>query len=110
MKKYLSVIAAGVIGSAALMCITTPVMAASIDINLGVPAAVVQPQPAYVQPRPVYIQQQYENDWRERQVRAVQWRDNPHYHGPSVSASVHARHDAQKKNHRKHRGESKHND
>lgn len=106
MKKYLTV-AAGMIASAALMLAAAPGVAASIDINVGIPGVVFQPQPVYVQPRPVYIQPHYENDWRERQLRAVEWRDNPNNHGQAVSAAAHARNDARKKNRGQHHGEGK---
>ena len=54
-------------------------MAASIDVNIGLPGY-------YVEPRPVYVQPQYENDWRERRVRAEQWRaDDHHDHGNNKS-------------------------
>jgi hypothetical protein len=107
MKKYLT-IAAGVIASATLMFAAAPVVATNIDVNIGVPAVVVQPQPVYVQPRPVYIRQQYENEWRERQVRAIEWRDYPENHGQEVSAAVHARNDARKNKGHKHHGKGKH--
>lgn len=109
MKKILS-IATGFIAGATLVLAVTPAIAATVDINVGVPGVVLQPQPVYVQPRPVYIQQQYENDWRERQLRAVEWRDSPHNHGQAVSAAAHVRNDARKNGHGKHRGNGKHHD
>jgi len=84
MKKYLTAVAAGLITGATLLLAAGPATAANVDINIGLPGVVVQPQPVYVQPRPVYIQQQYEHDWRERQLRAVEWRDNPKNHGKEV--------------------------
>jgi hypothetical protein len=107
MKKSLAV-AAGWIASATLMLAAVPGFAAGIDINVFVPGVVVQPQPVYVQPRPVYILPQYEHDWRERQSRAIEWRDNPHNHGQVVSAAAHERNDARKQNHGKHHGKGKH--
>ncbi|MDB5764783.1 MAG: hypothetical protein JWQ21_3778 [Herminiimonas sp.] len=109
MKKYL-IVTASLIAGATLMLAAAPGIAASIDINVGVPGVYVQPQAVYVQPRPVYIQPQYENDWRERQVRAVEWRDNPRNHGQQVSAAVHARNDGRKNNRQKHHGNDKHGD
>lgn len=47
-------------------------IAASVDVNIGLPGR-------YVEPRPVYVQPQYENDWRERRVRAEQWRAEDHH-------------------------------
>jgi hypothetical protein len=105
MKKSLAV--ASWIASAALMLAAVPGFAAGIDINVIVPGVVVQPQPVYVQPRPVYILPQYEHDWRERQLRAVEWRDSPHNHGHAVSAAAHERNDAHKKNDGKHHGKGK---
>lgn len=69
-------------------------MAASIDVNIGVPGV-------YVEPRPVYVQPQYENDWRERRVRASQWRAEDNHD--------HDRHDNRKpyKN-KKHHGNKHH--
>jgi hypothetical protein len=106
MKKSLTV-AAGWIASAALMLAAVPGFAAGIDINVIVPGVYVEPQPVYVQPRPVYILPQYEHDWRERQLRAVEWRDNPHNHGHAVSAAAHERNDARRNNHGKHQGKHK---
>ncbi len=106
MNKYLKIAATGLVASAALMLTAAPAVAASVDVRIGVPTVVVQPQPVYVQPRPVYIQPQYESEWRERQVRAVEWRDNPQNHGQAVSAAAHSRNDARK--HNKHHGKNKH--
>ena len=96
MNKYVTRIAAGLISGATLMLTAAPALATSIDINIG------------VQPRPVYIQPQYEVDWRERRVRAAEWRANPNNHGYAVSAAAHARHDARKSKHKKHHGKKKH--
>jgi hypothetical protein len=117
MKKYLTVTASLVAG-AALMLAAIPAVAATIDVNVGIPGVIVQPQPVYVQPQPVYVQPrpayvlvEHENEWRERQVRAAAWRDNPTNHGQVVSAEVHARNDVRKskrEKHNKHHGEGKH--
>ena len=96
MNKYFTRIAAGLITGATLMLAAAPALATSIDINIG------------VQPRPVYIQPQYEVDWRERRVRAAEWRANPNNHGHAVSVAAHARHDARKSKHKKHHGKKKH--
>ncbi|HTN64628.1 MAG TPA: hypothetical protein VL051_00395 [Burkholderiaceae bacterium] len=100
MKNTLTA-AAALIAGAAFMLAAMPAMAASIDVNIIVPGA-------YVQPRPVYIQPQYEQDWRERQVRAIEWRDAPRNHGQAVSAAAHERNDARKNGHHRHRGHGKH--
>jgi hypothetical protein len=100
MKKFLT-IAAGLIAGATFLFAATPAVAAGIDVNVIVPGV-------YVQPRPVYVQPQYEQDWRERQVRAVEWRDAPHNHGQAVSAAAHERNDARKNSHGQHRGNGKH--
>lgn len=109
MNKYLTAVATGLIAGATLMLTAGPANATSVDINIGVPGVIVQPQPVYVQPRPIYIQPQYESDWRERQVRAVEWRDNPRNHGQAVSEEAHERNYDRKHGHRKHRG-NKHDD
>ncbi len=105
MKKYF-IVAAGLIAGATLMLAAVPGVAASIDINVGIPGVYVQPQPVYVQPRPVYIQPQYEHDWRERQVRATEWRN----HGQQVSAEARERNDDRKYKHGKRGGKGKHGD
>jgi hypothetical protein len=99
----------------ALLTVSISSSAATVDINVGLPGVVVQPQPVYVQPqpvyvqpRPVYVQAQHESDWRERQVRAATWRDNPQNHGQVVSAQAHARNDMRKSKHGKHHGKNKH--
>lgn len=105
MKTYLTVVAA-LVASVTVMLAAAPAVAASVDINIGVPRVVVQPQPVYVQPRPVYVQAQHEHDWRERQLRAIEWRDNPDNHG-----HAHERNDARKSKHNKHNkhhGKNKH--
>lgn len=106
MKKYLNIAAAGFLAATTFMFAAAPVAAASIDINIGVPTVVTQP--VYVQPRPVYIQPQYENDWRERQLRAAEWRNNPNNHGQRVSAAAHARNDAKHKGLGKHKAKKHH--
>lgn len=106
MKKYL-VGAASVLAVATLVLAAIPAVAASVDINIGVPRVVVQPQPVYLLPRPVYVQPQYEHDWRERQLRAIEWRDNPKSHGQKVSAAAHDRNDARKSKHKKSNGKGK---
>lgn len=101
MKKTITVITAGLIASATLM-LAGPAAAASIDVHVGIPV------PVYVAPRPVYIQPQYENDWRERRVRASEWRAHPRNHGQAVSAAAHERND-HRKSHKKHgRDDGKH--
>jgi hypothetical protein len=114
--KKLSSISAGVIAGAALLVAVSSAMAANVDINIGIPGVYVQPQPVYVQPQPVYVQPrpvyvhpQYENDWRQRQVRAVEWRDDPRNHGQYVSAAAHERNDERKHGKDKHK-EHKHKD
>lgn len=118
MKKALSV-SAGLIAGATLLLAASSAMAENVgvDINVGVPGVYVQPQPVYVQPRtvyvqprPVYIQPQYENDWRERQVRAVEWRDNPRNHGQAVSAAAHERNDERKHGKNRGHGHDRHDD
>lgn len=100
MKKYLTV-AASLIAGATLMLAAVPGTAATVDINVVVPGV-------YVQPRPVYVLPQYENDWRERRLRALEWRDDPRNHGQEVSAAAHARNDARKHRHGKHYRKGKH--
>jgi hypothetical protein len=87
-KKYLSV-AAGLIASATFMLAAAPAMAGgvNVDLSIGLPGlyqapVYVQQAPVYVEPRPVYIQQEREHDWRERQLRARQWRQQwqEHHH------------------------------
>jgi hypothetical protein len=107
MNKYL-IVAAGLITGATLMLAAGPVVAASVDVTVVVPGVVAQPQPVYLQPRPIYIQPQYENDWRERQVRAIEWRDNPNNHGQMVSAAAHERNDERMENRGKHHRKGKH--
>jgi hypothetical protein len=114
MKKSISV-SAGLIACTTLLLAVSSAMAANVDINIGVPGVYVQPQPVYVQPhtvyvqpRPVYIQPQYENDWRERQLRAVEWRDNPRNHGQAVSAAAHERNDERKHWKNKHKEDKHH--
>lgn len=97
MKNYLTV-TASLLASATLMLAATSAIAASVDINIGTPGVIVQPRPVYVQPRTVFIQPNYEREWSERRVRAIEWRDNPSNHGQAVSASAHARNDARKNN------------
>lgn len=104
MNKYLTAVAAGLLAGAALMLTAAPAMASSVAINIGVPGVIVEPQPVYIQPRPVYVQPQYESDWRERQVRAIEWRDSPRNHGQQVSEDAHERNHARKHGHHGHHG------
>ncbi|RBA24558.1 hypothetical protein EV677_0205 [Herminiimonas fonticola] len=66
-----SKIISGLLAGLALMAAASG-MAANVDVNIGLPGV-------YVEPRPVYVQPQYENDWRERRVRANQWRAEDHH-------------------------------
>ncbi|MDO8301048.1 hypothetical protein [Lacisediminimonas sp.] len=104
MKTYHR-IAAGLIAGAALILAAGPSAAAAIDVNVVLPGVYA--------PRPVYVQPMYENDWRERQARALAWRDNPQNHGQVVSAAAHARNDDRKdgksKGHGKNKGHGKSN-
>ncbi len=96
-------ISAGLIAGATLILSAGPSAAANIDVNVVLPGVYV--------PRPVYVQPQYEIDWRERQARALAWRDNPQNHGQVVSAAAHARNDDRKdgkyKGHGKNKGHKK---
>ncbi len=81
----------GLLAGLALMAAASG-MAANVDVRIGLPGV-------YVEPRPVYIQPQYENDWRERRVRASQWRAEDHHdHGHNKSHSKYKK----QKHHRKH--------
>lgn len=101
MNKKFVTLAERLIAGAALMVALSPAIAAGVDVNIGFPGVVVQQ-------RPVYIQPQYETDWRERQARALQWRDNPKNHGHVVKASAHSGKADKKHKHKKHHGKSKH--
>lgn len=100
MKKYLNAVATSIAGIAFLFA-AMPAVAASVDINVVVPGV-------YLQPRPVYVLPRYEQDWRERQARAIEWRDGPHNHGQAVSAAAHERNEARKEGRAKHHHERKH--
>lgn len=104
MKNYLGS-AAGLIAAGLLLA--APAMA-QVNVHVDIPGVYV-PAPVYVQPRPVYIQPEYENDWRERQQRAIEWRDNPQNHGQHVSAAAHERNN-QRKAYKKHHKNKKHDD
>lgn len=115
MKNYLTV-AASLLAGATLMLAAVPATAATtVDVNIGVPGVVVQPRPVYVQPRTVYVQPRtvfvqpdYDREWSERRVRAVEWRDNPQNHGQAVSAAAHERNDVRKGNKHKNKHKNKH--
>lgn len=100
MKKFLTM-AAGLIAGATVLFGATPAAAAGIDVNVIVPGV-------YLQPRPVYVPPQYEQDWRERQVRALEWRDAPHNRGQAVSAAAQERNDVRKNDHSPRHGQGKH--
>lgn len=89
----ISKVVGGLLAGLALMAAASG-MAANVDVHIGVPGV-------YVEPRPVYIQPQYENDWRERRVRANQWRAEDHHDHD------YNRHD-NRKSHKKHK-KNKHN-
>ncbi len=115
MKKYLKIATGLIAGSTLMLAAAAAGAATNVDISVGIPGVYVQPQPVYVQPqavyvqpRPVYIQPQYENDWRERQIRATTWRDNPSNHGQIVSAAAHERNDMRKSKRNKHHGKDHH--
>jgi hypothetical protein len=95
MKKTIAILAAGLLTSAISMLATAPAVAASVDINIGVPTVVAQPRPVYVLP-------QYESDWRDRQARAAAWRNNPANHGQVVSTAAHGHAAHKKAGHKKH--------
>lgn len=101
MNRTLVSLAERLIAGVALMLSMAPALAASVDVNIGFPGIVVEQRPVYVQP-------QYENDWRERQVRARQWRDNPINHGHMVNTAAPGRKMDKKHKHEKHRGKNKH--
>jgi hypothetical protein len=54
------------------MMATAPAGAANVDVNIGLPGF-------YAGPRPEYVRPEYENDWRERRVRADHWRAEDHH-------------------------------
>jgi hypothetical protein len=95
MKNYRRIVA-GLIAGAALVLSAGSSVAAAIDVTVVLPGV-----------RPVYVQPVYENDWRERQARALAWRDNPQNHGQVVSAAAHARNDDRKDGHGKHKNKHK---
>lgn len=95
---------------AAALLLSAPAMA-QVNINVDIPGVrlpqpvyvnpqpvYVAPQPVYVQPRPIYVPSQYEQDWRERQRRALEWRNNPQNHGHVVSMDAHERKEERKAN------------
>lgn len=88
-----SKIISGLLAGLALMAAASG-MAANVDVNIGLPGI-------YVEPRPVYVQPQYENDWRERRVRAEQWRAEDHHDHD------YDRHD-NRKSHKKHKKHKHH--
>lgn len=106
MRNYL-IIAAGLIACSTLTLATSASAATNVDIVVGVPGVVYQ-EPVYVQPRPVYVRPEYESDWRARQLRAIEWRDNPRNHGEVVSENAHARNDARKGRHGRHHHGDRH--
>ena len=90
-----SKIISGLLAGLALMAAASG-MAANVDVNIGLPGV-------YVEPRPVYIQPQYENDWRERRVRAEQWRAEDHHdHDDNGNHKSHKKHKKHKHNHKHH--------
>ena len=72
-----------------------PSMAANVDVNISLPGY-------RVEPRPVYVQPQYENDWRERRVRAEQWRAEDHHDHDNGSHKSNKKHKKNKHNHKHH--------
>ena len=89
-----SKIISGLLAGLTLMATATG-MAASVDVNIGLPGF-------YLEPRPVYVQPQYENDWRERRVRAEQWRAEDHHDHDHDNYKSHKKHKKNKHNHKHH--------
>lgn len=89
-------VVSGLLAGLALMAAGSG-MAANVDVRIGVPGV-------YVEPRPVYVQPQYENDWRERRVRADQWRAGDHHdHGhDNHKHKPNKKHHGKKHNHKHH--------
>lgn len=106
MKTHLRFASALLAGVTILFAAVPGATAASVDINIGVPRIVTQP--VYVQPRTVYVQPDYEQERAERRARAIEWRNSPANHGHAVSASAHARNDAHKSKHYKHKKHNNH--
>ena len=88
-------IISGLLAGLALMAAASS-MAANVDVNIGLPGY-------RVEPRPVYVQPQYENDWRERRVRAEQWRAEDHHdHHDNGNHKSNKKHKKHKHNHKHH--------
>lgn len=114
MKNYL-VFTVGLCASATLLFAAVPAFASSVDIILNVPGVYAAPQAVYVEPRPVYVLPQYEQDWRQRQHRAIEWRDAPHNHWQAVSDARyehdwHEEHQYKHKNKHENKHSHKHDD
>lgn len=93
MKNHL-IFTIALCASTTMLFAAIPALASSVDIILNVPGVYAAPPAVYVEPRPVYVLPQYEQDWRQRQRRAIEWRDAPRNHGQEVSAAVHERNDS----------------
>jgi ABC-type sugar transport system substrate-binding protein len=89
-----SKIISGLLAGLAMMAAAST-MAASIDVNIGMPG--------FVEPRPVYVQPQYENDWRERRVRANQWRAEDRHDHDDDDHKSHKKHKKNKHNKHNHK-------
>lgn len=76
------------------MMATASGIAANVDVNIGLPGF-------YAEPRPVYVRPEYENDWRERRVRADHWRAEDH-HDNHDNGNRHNKYRRDNKHHDKH--------
>jgi hypothetical protein len=92
--KTTTKIVSGLLTGFALMMAAAPGIAANVDVNIGLPGF-------YAEPRPVYVRPEYENDWRERRVRADHWRAEDHHDHDRYDRHDNGRH-GHKKHHDKH--------
>jgi hypothetical protein len=92
--KTTTKIVSGLLTGFTLMMATASGIAANVDVNIGLPGF-------YAEPRPVYVRPEYENDWRERRVRADHWRAEDH-HDNHDNGNRHNKYRRDNKHHDKH--------